>query len=46
MTNPLKLIQDLDTPRERSATRLTKSRRQRRQEERDRIRSAKVQKSA
>jgi hypothetical protein len=47
MTNPLKLIQDLDTPRERSATRLTKSRRLRRQEERDRIRSAKVhQKSA
>jgi hypothetical protein len=48
MTNPLALVRQLDAPitTKRSDTQPTKSRRLRRQEERDRIRSAKVQESA
>jgi hypothetical protein len=46
MTNALKLVRALDTPIPRERIQPLKSRRLRRQEQRDRIRSAKVQKSA
>lgn len=42
MTNALRLICDLDTPTPRARTQPLKSRRQRRQEERDRLKLAQV----
>lgn len=42
MTNPLKLIRDLDTPTAHAPAQPAKSRRQRRQEKRDRIKLAQV----
>jgi len=42
MTNALRLIRALDTPTSQERTRPTKSRRQRRREERDRIKASKL----
>ena len=44
MTNPLELVRQIDTPNttKRDRTRLNKSRRQRRREERDHVKAAKL----